>query len=442
MGHNKKKPECDGNRKISSRNFPFFLFPFSFFLILLLFPSCLTLQKTSTSNKPLILYNPGRMILHPQFTVYHTGDRESMLFFKVLSSEVVFNQANPSVKDQARLKLFYTLYSSFEKKEIAGRDTQLFVVNRESVGEAIVGSLRLPAENGKSYLLDATLEDEIRQTEAREMILVDRFSEEPRQNWLILNQPNNQVAFESFYYPDESFRIIKANPPSNQITVSVFEPRNVLPLPPFSLEERPGYVPVPDSSYTLAYSEQLQYKLGGEGIYVFHFDPARLKGLCLTQFGERYPQINRPEDMLPPLQFISTREEYQKLVADPDRKKAVDDFWLGRGKTFDNTRDLIRIYYNRVIFANLYFPSSRQGWKTDRGMIYVIMGPPSYVSRTETAETWHYESTQGAQEVRFEFDLKEDYLWGYDFSLKRKEDYRVLWNTAVDSWRKGKIFSL
>jgi hypothetical protein len=44
--------------------------------------------------------------------------------------------------------------------------------------------------------------------------------------------------------------------------------------------------------------------------------------------------------------------------------------------------------------------------------------------------------------VLFEFNLTDDYWWGFDFELKRKEDYRVLWNTALDSWRRGKIFSL
>jgi GWxTD domain-containing protein len=216
----------------------------------------------------------------------------------------------------------------------------------------------------------------------------------------------------------------------------------VLPLPPYSLDELPDNAPIPDSSFSLAYSEQLQYKLGGEGIYIFHFNPDKVKGLCLTQFGEHYPQISQPDDMLPPLQYISTREEYQKLVSMEDHKKAVDDFWLTRGKTFANSRDLIRVYYNRVVFANLYFPSARQGWKTDRGMIYVVMGPPLRVDRTETTETWHYESTQTTQEILFEFNLTDDFWWGFDFELKRKEDYRVIWNTAMDSWRKGKIFSL
>ncbi len=417
-------------------------FRLSSFAFVLFLSSCLSLRKSSDSDKPLNLYNPGKNILHPQFAVYHSSGTESMIFFKVLVSEVIFNQANSAVRDQARLKVYYTLYSSYATREIAARDTQSFVIDRESVKDAIIASMKVPTEKGKSYLLDVTVEDEIRQNSARDFVWVDRFSEEPRQNWLVLNQPGNHVAFESFYYPGEAFRIIREDTPSEKIFISVFAPRNVLPLPPYSTGDQPDNVPLPDSTITRAYSSQLQYKLGGEGVYVFHFKPDKVRGLCLTQFGDHYPQITLPEDMLPPLQYISTREEYQKMIAVPDHKKAVDDYWVNAGKTYANARDLIRVYYNRVVFANLYFPSSKQGWKTDRGMIYVIFGPPSRVTRTETRETWSYEASQSEMDTQFEFNLTEDYWWGYDFVLKRSEDYRNLWNSAVSSWRKGKIFSL
>jgi GWxTD domain-containing protein len=213
-------------------------------------------------------------------------------------------------------------------------------------------------------------------------------------------------------------------------------------LPPFSLDEQPDNVPLPDSTFYMAYSEQLLYKLGGQGIYVFHFKPQPAKGLCLTQFGDRYPQVTQPEDMLPPLQYITTHDEYEKLISNPDLKGAVDQFWMDKGKTFGNARDLIRVYYNRVVFANLYFPSSKQGWKTDRGMIYLLFGPPLSVERTETRETWFYEASETGEKITFEFNLADDYWIGYDFKLRRKEEFRPIWNKAVDSWRRGKIFSI
>jgi len=423
--------------------FSFRLSLFFLFVTIVLLSSCLSIRPvTRTASSQLSLYNPGKTILHPQYRIYHSSESESILFIKLLASEVVFNQANPQVKSQARLRVMYTLYSSLANNEIADRDTQQFEVDRESVSEVIIASVKLPTVPGKTYLLDITLEDEIRQSAVRDRVLVDRFQADNQQDWLLLSYPENKVAFEQFFYPGETFRIIKQSNKSERIYISVFQPRNLLPLPPFSLDEQADNVPLPDSTFYMAYSEQLLYKLGGQGIYVFHFKPEQAKGLCLTQFGDRYPQVTQPEDMLPPIQYITTREEYQKVISNSDLKEAVDQFWVDKGKTFGNARDLIRIYYNRVVFANLYFTSSKQGWKTDRGMIYLMFGPPQSVERAETRESWYYVTSETGEKITFEFNLTDDYWIGYDFKLKRKEEFRPLWNRAVDSWRRGKIFSM
>lgn len=412
-------------------------------LVILLLSACIGLRPaTKKQSSQLLLFNPGKVILHPQFKVYNSSPTESILFIKLLASEVVFNQANPQVKNQARLRAVFTLYSSLANNEVALRDTQLFVIDKETITNEVTASIKLPTTPGKTYLLDITLEDQIRQTSSRDRLLVDRFQEESQQDWLVLSYPENHVAFEHFFYSGETFRLIKPEGKSERIYISVYAPRNILPLPPFSLDEQPDNIPLPDSTFYMAYSEQLLYKLGGEGIYVFHFKPETAKGLCLTQFGNNYPQVNTPEDMMPPLQYITTRDEYQKLLANEDLKAAVDQFWLDKGKTFANARDLIRVYYNRVVFANLYFPSSKQGWKTDRGMIYLVLGPPLAVEKTETRETWIYEASETGEKITFEFNLADDYWIGYDFKLRRKEEHRSVWNKAIDSWRRGKIFSM
>ncbi len=419
------------------------LFRVVFILASVLLASCMALRPVNKKvSSQLYLYNPGKSVLHPQYMVFHGSPSESMVFIKILASEVVFNQANPQVKSQARLRVVYTLYSSLANNEIAERDTQQFIIDKETVTDLITASFKIPTAPGKTYLLDVTLEDEIRQSSTRDRVLVDRFQVDNQQDWLVLNFPENKVAFEHFFYPNETFRLIKQGDKADRLYISVFAPRNILPLPPYSLDEQPENPPLPDSAFSLAYSEQLLYKLGGQGIYVFHFKPEVSKGLALRQFGDRYPQVTKPEDMLPPLQYITTHDEYLKLLANTDLKAAVDQFWIDKGKTFGNARDLIRVYYNRVVFANLYFASSKQGWKTDRGMIYLLLGPPVSVERTETRESWNYEATETGEKITFEFNLTDDYWIGYDYKLKRKEEFRPIWNRAVDYWRRGKIFSM
>ena len=197
-------------------------------------PGCLSLRQASDKPSSLLqLYNPGRQIMHPQYRVYHSGPNESVVFFKLLASEVVFSQANPQVKDQARLLLTYTLYSSLANKEVAGRDTLEFVIDKERVTDQVDASVKLATEPGKTYLLDVTLEDEIRKMSVRDRVIVDRFQPDNQQDWLVLSYPDNHPAFENFFYPGETFRLIGPDKKAERLYISVFPPRNLLPPPPF-----------------------------------------------------------------------------------------------------------------------------------------------------------------------------------------------------------------
>ena len=56
----------------------------------------------------------------------------------------------------------------------------------------------------------------------------------------------------------------------------------------------------------------------------------------------------------------------------------------------DKARELIRIYYTRILYSNYYFTSYKEGWRTERGMIYTIYGPPDKVYKTSDGESWGY----------------------------------------------------
>lgn len=411
---------------------------------LILTTACGTLKPTaSTSTKPLMLYNPGRTELHPDYVVYHGAIDETTLFFRLFTSELLFNEANPETRDQSRIKLQYKLFSSFSDQIQDQAGEQEFVIYKEDVKEHYTGSLKIPTEEGKSYLLELILTDIVRQTTSRQLILVDRFNPKSQQNFLVLTYPGSMIAFEKFFYTEEYFRIVSSKPPENEMRIAYYKPVKKLPRPPFSTADPSSDVRVePDSVWTQTITDQTLYHLENEGIYLFYPDPASMNGVYLSNLGINYPQVKTPEDMLPPLQYITSSEEYRKIIVEPDLKKAVDEFWLDKGGSFDAARELIRIFYNRVVFANLYFTTDRPGWKTDRGMIYMLMGSPSLVNKSETGESWVYKRINSNQKYTFDFFLAADDLMGYESVLKRTENHRIVWNTAVKSWRDGRIFSL
>jgi GWxTD domain-containing protein len=83
-----------------------------------------------------------------------------------------------------------------------------------------------------------------------------------------------------------------------------------------------------------------------------------------------------------PVRYLLSKEEdtaYRHLGTRDDRAAFIQRFWASRDpdtSTPDNEfRDL---FYRRVAFAVRAFTteSTKPGWKTDRGKIYILLGPP------------------------------------------------------------------
>ena len=82
-------------------------------------------------------------------------------------------------------------------------------------------------------------------------------------------------------------------------------------------------------------------------------------------------------------------------------EKLFRELWKERDPTPGTTvNELMNEYYNRVAFANTHFSGFRDGWETDMGMVYIIMGPPDDIEKyiddryQEPYEAWYYNRIQ------------------------------------------------
>ncbi len=79
--------------------------------------------------------------------------------------------------------------------------------------------------------------------------------------------------------------------------------------------------------------------------------------------------------------FIMTKEEKEIFLRLPDsesRKQFIKEFWEKRDPDPSTEENEAKTeFYRRIEFANHYFKEgSGPGWKTDRGRIYLLLGPP------------------------------------------------------------------
>ncbi len=85
------------------------------------------------------------------------------------------------------------------------------------------------------------------------------------------------------------------------------------------------------------------------------------------------------------LRYIATQAEIDSMLAKPtdaERRAAFEQFWQQHDPTPGTLRnEAFEEYFARVEYANRNFRSYAEGWLTDMGMVYIVLGEPSSVER-------------------------------------------------------------
>lgn len=193
-----------------------------------------------------------------------------------------------------------------------------------------------------------------------------------------------------------------------------------------------------DSLFTISAGQPISFNK--EGLYYMLADTTKTEGLGLLVTDERYPKMTRPEELVEPLLYMSTNQEINELQTAQNHKKALDKYWLSlMNGNPDLARQVIKNYYKRVEDANRLFTSYKEGWKTDKGMIYIILGPPDKVQRSKDKEVWVYDQRANASNVNFTFNRRTNQFVDDHYELVRYVEYQPIWYPIVEAWRNGAI---
>jgi len=112
------------------------------------------------------------------------------------------------------------------------------------------------------------------------------------------------------------------------------------------------------------------------------------------------------DDLFSKSEYIASATEidkYEALTTVEAKREFMYTFWKARDENqSDDKNQYFQDYLSRIAEANAkYSAAKKDGWKTDRGRVYLIYGPPSeierYPNQTETKpyEIWKYESLDG-----------------------------------------------
>jgi GWxTD domain-containing protein len=149
------------------------------------------------------------------------------------------------------------------------------------------------------------------------------------------------------------------------------------------------------------------------------------------------------------VRWIITDEElsaFKKLQNNAERDTFIEGFWQRRDPTPDTAENEYKEeHYRRIAYANEHYAAGMPGWRTDRGRIYIMYGPPTSTDshpmggpyqrsaeegggQTETFpfEVWRYRYLEGiGQEIEIEF-VDDCGCGAYQMTLDRSKKDALL----------------
>lgn len=204
------------------------------------------------------------------------------------------------------------------------------------------------------------------------------------------------------------------------------------PAPPPHSTANPLFNPLSgwDKRMKAPIGEAIQ--LNEEGLYFVQSDSASNKGAFILCVDEDFPKLTRVNDLILSMRYITKNDEYDAMQKAEDKKKAMDEYWLGRNTDKEKARQQLKLYFKRIYAANEMFTAQTEGWKTDRGLIYCVFGKPDAIRKFSNKEVWRYEASGNRPEVEWLFNRT-----GEQYILERYTELKEAWSLEIQKWRTG-----
>lgn len=420
---------------------------FIFIIVVSIVSACNPPSKLSNRNLSYS-YKRNLNILHPQFLIQHSDSNNSLLHFSLFTSELLYVKQGESKFFTANVLVSYRLLPSYDSKQVIDTGSVVIIDKFDAESNALLNSkISFKAKYPNNYVIEVVVTDINRNISSKTILNVYKNDSQSAQYFLLCDTVYKQPLFRNVLKKDEyaylTFKGMIPDKHINKIYVRYYNRQLPFPPPPYS-----QYTPKPfdykaDSLFVVPLDSNFSAKINlkGLGFYHFQIDTTVKSGFTVYRFEEDFPYINSASQLIPPVRYISTQQEFDELKSASNPKLAVDLFWEKNGTNRERSRALLKAYYNRVQESNQYFTSYCEGWKTDRGIIYTIFGQPNTLYKQENTEIWVYGEEASYKSLSFVFVKVINPFSENDYQLNRMDLYRDEWNRAVDSWRTGRAYN-
>jgi GWxTD domain-containing protein len=422
-------------------------------LSVIYFNSCSTTQHAADSKDLSYLYNPTKNSINPKYNVYNQSDELSVLSIKFFATELFFSEANPQGVPTAQMLFNIKLFITDQGRRLVDTVAYNLSIVKEKGRPEYAFDVPLKVEKGNEYTAEIRILDRLRLFVVQAFIPFNTLSYDTRYNFRVVSHFGKNELFNPVLKVDEYVNLLYSRGHIDSLFISYYKPFKEVPDPPSMILPEKTLDYPPEKVVALAYADTLPMMFPREGVYHCTVSRKSKDGYTFFNLGSTYPSMRSPDTMIEPLAYLASQDEMDSLRHALKQKVALDDFWIKLAGNIDKARELIKIYYTRVLYTNFYFNSYKEGWRSERGMIYIIYGPPDKVYKTADGENWGYRKPVVKSRWGGRYSVSDDYLFfnfkkednlfsDNDYYLARNETLVTYWDKAVGSWRKGIVFRL
>jgi GWxTD domain-containing protein len=393
------------------------------------------------------LYKDKQIAFEPRFVFFNNTKDSTEMYYLFNSKELLYMRSLKSDNYVARVSIHYKIYPSFREVSNSADSGMIYFedtvgINQIDVPRKIAGKNTLYIPEGRDWIAEIKVEDLNRHSQTVLYFQIIKSEEYNPDDYLLLHPVTGLPYFKRFLTSGDSVFVKTKTMTEDKLYVWYQSPDYTLPPPPFSVSAPKLMKYDADYLYQAKKIDSLQvfaFRFKEQGIYQFKSQLNAKTGKSVQVFYEGYPKMMTYENMVAPLRFLTTKNEFEELTENPNKRVAVENFWLEVGQNKNRARELIKEFYSRVELANKLFTTYQEGWRTDRGMIYLIFGPPNSVYKTNDSESWVYGEDNNLMSINFVFIKKEHPFTQNLYILNRSSIYQTVWYRAVDMWRQGRI---
>ncbi len=405
-------------------------------IVLVGFWACYPSQRTIESDYTY-LYDKDQKLLKPSIKVFHESEDSSTIYFNLNSNDLLFGKFDNDTAATGIVGFKYKLWN--QKQALIDSSTYTFFnYGKNNDSKLLQGEVRIKCPSGESYQLELRVRDEYKDFNVVHYIDVHKDQNVNLQYFLF--KFNDRVLCQSFIPRGVSIEIQKSDLISDSLFVleSNSEARKKA-SPPFAMAK------VNEKIFNVENQDTIQFE-NNQALILFEDEVNRFYPVdkfseknYVFCYSEHYPEIAKVHELIEPLRYISTTNEYNKLKEGINKRKEFEAFWMQFARDQNHAKRMIAEYYQRVETTNQFFTSHKEGWKTDRGIIYIVYGQPAQVQKNNAIETWLYGEEDNILSVRFNFQKLKTEWSENDYELIRDANYKNNWYRAVDAWRQGKV---